>query len=110
MGYTLSACERETHIWWDESTDTAVLYTCSTSLMRKMDKLCESSPDLYQEDEARAGRLDGEVISREYHFPKDLLTFRSAFKKIELTEEQKEERRARLALAHAAKQAARERR
>ena len=79
MGYTLTAYERETYISWNEETEVATLYTASPRIMRKMDKLCQES-EFYTEDLGSRGRVDGEVISKTYSFPLDLLTFRKGYK------------------------------
>jgi hypothetical protein len=44
----LTKYERETIISYNEDTDKADVYTCSKSVMRKLDKLCEKYPDTYQ--------------------------------------------------------------
>jgi len=45
---TLSKYERETIITYSEDTDKADVYTCSKSIMRKLDKMCDYYPDTYR--------------------------------------------------------------
>ena len=59
----LEKCERETIIRYDEADNMASLYTASSSMIRKMDTLCEQHPDSY-----RCTRRD--QYGAEYSFPK----------------------------------------
>lgn len=46
MAYT--AEEKETYFNYDESSDVCHIYTCSRSLITKLDKLCKKFPDTYK--------------------------------------------------------------
>jgi len=72
MDYNLSRYEKETVVTFNEEEPFAELYTCSQSVMRKMDKLVNESDEisLYREDE----------ISKTYRFPKKLFKVRKPSK------------------------------
>jgi hypothetical protein len=44
----LSKYERETIITYNEESDRADIYTCSRTVMHKLDKLCDEYPETYQ--------------------------------------------------------------
>lgn len=46
MAYT--AEERETFFNFDDSSDICYIYTCSKTLMNKLDKLCKKFPNEYK--------------------------------------------------------------
>lgn len=91
MAYTLTKAERETIISFDEESGDAILYTASQIIMRRMDKLCETAPENYKElVNRRAFVVDGPdrlCISKQYSFPKRLLSFRAGKA---MSDEQKE--------------------
>jgi hypothetical protein len=49
--YFLNNYEKETIILWNEAEKTAEVYTCSKSMMRKMDELAEKSPTVQRTEE-----------------------------------------------------------
>lgn len=82
--------EQETVITWDNSTCMMQIYTADPALMRRLRGL--QSYKLIREH--RQG--DGKVIAAVFEAEKRLLTLRSKRVKVELTEEQRKERRERL--------------
>lgn len=66
--------ERETTILWDDEQKTAVLYTASPIVMRKLDRLCDEFPGVYdrvwQEIDA-----EGKVTAARYTLPKKYVKF-----------------------------------
>ena len=86
MPYNLSRYEQETHINWNEETDSAHIYTTSPRMIKKLDALAKAYPDVY---EARpAGVINGETVSRDYYVPVHYLGFKKP-----PTEKQREARR-----------------
>lgn len=79
--------EQETVIQISRDSDRMKIWTTDTMMMTRLDKLVETS-DLYEL--CREGKMDGEVVDKEYSAPKSMLTFRS--KKMELSEEEKRRR------------------
>lgn len=59
--------ERETVITYNEKEKTAVVYTCSPALVRKLDGLTSARPD-----ECRLLRCMPDGIGREYQVPKKM--------------------------------------
>lgn len=45
---TIPRYEQETVISWYATDEGALIYTCDTVMLRKMDKLCEQFPDTYK--------------------------------------------------------------
>ena len=75
--------ERETIIRFDDSSDTATLYTCNRSWMTKMDKLASKSTIVVIEKEDK--------YSKQYTFPKKMV-------KVNLPKEISVEEREKMAL------------
>ena len=75
----LSRAEMETIVNFDETGKTCHIYTCSKSVMRKLDKLCDKVPDQYK-------LVKTDENSKSYVTTKDLIKFRSRKK---LSDEQK---------------------
>ena len=93
--------DQETVISYGRTEDYAMVWTNDKTVMTKLDRLCERSPDNYICTEV--GRmLNGDGITDKQYkiMDKGLLSFRSNRVKIELTEEQKAERAERLRLAY----------
>lgn len=90
MANTLTKAERETVISFDEASGWANMYTASPTMIRRMDKLCETAPENYRELVNRRAVMDsdGECISKVYSFPKELIKLRP--RKRVLSEEQKQ--------------------
>jgi hypothetical protein len=72
---SLQDFERETAINWDDSTKSALFYTCNRSLMTKLNKLVESYPDTYKVK--RIIYDEFEVCGKEYILPKKLISIRT---------------------------------
>ncbi|MGL4283789.1 hypothetical protein [Eubacterium aggregans] len=81
--YNLTDAERETVINFDREGDMASLYTADRTVMTKLDKLCKQAQENYKLVREDAG------FSKTYEFPKDLITFRSRKRKLDLTDEQR---------------------
>lgn len=86
----LTNIERETIITFNAAEDTAEVYTADPVYIRKLDKLCEQSPDTYKFMEKLSAKRCKE--SKTYSMPKRLVKFRSP-----ITREISEEQRAALA-------------
>ena len=84
--YSIPANEQETTISFTRDGNCCSVWTSDTTVMTKLDKLCESAPELYIL--ANVGVVDGNIVDKEYFITdKKMLSFRSA--KRVLTEEQK---------------------
>lgn len=81
LSNSVSIAEQEVHISFMRDEDFAIIYTSDTTYMTKLNKLCNTSPDMYSLI-ADTGR--GKTYRVE---DKALISFRS--KKRELSEEQK---------------------
>lgn len=84
----LTRYEQETVINFNNDEDTMQVYTADPALMRRLKSL--PAYECIQKD-----RQDGKVIAMTFKASKKLLTLRSKRVKLELTEEQREERRER---------------
>lgn len=104
MGYTLNGYERETIITYNEAEKDAVIYTASPVIMRKLEKLEARNPELFREEVHERQFYQGELVSKRWKFPKDLLTIRSGY--VRMTEEQRARNAERLEAARMAKFAA----
>ena len=85
----LSRYEQEVIINFNGEEEHASLYTANLVWIRKMDKLLEQNPDQFRL--RRVERIKGEVVSKEYIFPKRFVSIRSRDIKRVLTEEQRKE-------------------
>ena len=63
----LTATERETFISYNEGERQAVVFTCSPSLIRELDRLCEKCSDIRRTKKALHGNT--------YRVPKSWLKF-----------------------------------
>lgn len=80
--YNLSVSEQEVTISWMRDEDFATIYASDSTAITKLDKLCITSPDMYQ-------CIKETKVSKTYRCnDKSLISFRS--KKRELSEEQKQ--------------------
>lgn len=80
---SLTKEEQETIILFDNSCNEAQVYTCSSSIMTRLDKLCKSHPDNYK-------LTKQDTQSKTYLLAdKRLISFRAERSKRELTDEQK---------------------
>lgn len=73
--------EQETHISFMRDEDFARIYTSDSTQITRLDKLCESNPDMYQLE--RDEKLSRSYICKD----KSMISFRS--KKRQISEEQK---------------------
>ena len=85
----LSRYEQEVIINFNAEEEHASLYTANPVWIRKMDKLLKQNPDQFRL--GRVERVKGEVVSKEYIFPKRFVSIRSRDIKRVLTEEQRQE-------------------
>lgn len=92
--YHQSKYEQEVIISLNAAEDTAEIYTADPVWIRKMDKLVQQNPEQF-----RPGKVEtyqGEIVAKRYTFPRRFVTIRSKDIKVELTDEQRAERAARL--------------
>lgn len=90
--------ERETHINMSHGSDKMKIYTTEYNIMRKLDRYVENNDNWKV---VEIGMVHGEVVSKTYEAPKDLLLLRE--KKRTMTEEQREAAAKRLRAYHASK-------
>lgn len=77
---------QECHIWTSDST-----------MITKLDKLCDKSPDFYKLDEV--GKIENDIVSKDYIVTdKNLISFRSG--RVILSEKQKQARAERMRNYH----------
>ena len=96
--------EQETHIHWMRTDSYAEVYTTDKTVMTKLDRLCEESPENYKVIDI--GTLKGVPIAKTYKISdQKLVSFRSRKITRELTEEQKKEITQRLNNARSPKSA-----
>ena len=91
--------ERETHINMIHGSSKMRIYTTEYNIMKKLDRYVEHNDNWKI---VEVGMVHGEVVSKTYEAPKDLLLIRE--KKRMLTEQQRADAAARLKAYHAAKQ------
>ena len=95
MSVSISIEEQEFSIQASRDKNIASMYVTDRTYMTKLDKLVESNPECYKV--VKVHRIDGDIIGKTYEFPKKLLSFRSGFvSRRELTEEEREQRVAKL--------------
>ena len=87
MGYFQEACEREVIINFDDASDMANLYTANKVWIRKMDKLVAEHPESFKF--RRQETYKGEVIAKDYTFPKRFVSIRTKDVKRNMTDEQR---------------------
>lgn len=92
--------ERETHINMVHGSNKMKIYTTEYNIMKKLDRYVENNENWKI---VEVGMVHGEVVSKTYEAPKDLLLIRE--KKRVLTEQQRADAAARLKAYHAAKHA-----
>ena len=92
--------ERETHINMVHGSSKMRIYTTEYNIMKKLDRYVENNENWKI---VEVGMVHGEVVSKTYEAPKDLLLIRE--KKRMLTEQQRADAAARLKAYHAAKHA-----
>ena len=85
----LSRYEQEVIINFNAEENEISLYTANPVWIRKMDKLIEQNPEQFRQ--GRVERVKGEIVSKEYFFPKRFVSIRSKDLKRNLSEEQRKE-------------------
>lgn len=87
--------EQENVIQISRDSNEAHIWTSDTTMMTKLDSFCSESDSWRL---TSTGRINGEIVNKEYVSDKALISFRkNRNKTTPLTEEQKEELRNRLA-------------
>lgn len=85
--YSIPTQEQETTINFSRTDDICIVWTSDKTVMTKLDRLCNTS-DNYEV--IKVGKVDGAIVDKEYQIKdKSLISFRSAKKVCNLTEEQK---------------------
>ena len=87
--------ERETHINMNSLGKTMQIYTTEKHIMRRLDRYVDESPNWKVVD---IGKLHGEIISKTYEAPRDLLLIRK--QKRVMSEEQRQKAAERLRAFH----------
>lgn len=83
--------EQETTISFSRDKDSAEIWTSDRTVMTKLDKLCEESPEYWKCKKVEKF-LDGSLANKVYTVTdKTLISFRSKKVKRELTDEQRAE-------------------
>ncbi len=90
MNYHQSAAEQEVIINFDRAGDEANLYTADPVWIRKLDKLVAEYPESFKV--RRQETYQGEVIAKDYTFPKRFITLRTKETRRTLTEEQRKKK------------------
>lgn len=89
--------EQETTISFSRIGDRVDIWTSDTTMITKLDKLCESAPELYKVN--KVGKVNGSVVGKDYTITdKSMVSFRSS--KRQMTEEQKQAAKARMQQLH----------
>jgi hypothetical protein len=91
--YALTNYEKETIFNFNEEEKTASIYTYNKALIKKLDKMCETHPKLYNLDKTD---IYGKHISKTYTVPKKMISVRMPVERKPLTEEQKNKLRQRM--------------
>lgn len=97
---SVSLQEQETTINIFRDRQECNIWTSDITVMTKLDKLCEKSPEYYRLVEV--GKCDGDIVSKDYIVTdKCLISFRGG--KVVLSEEQKQARAERMRNYHNSK-------
>lgn len=89
--------EQETVINFQRVGDLVDVWTTDTMIMTKLDKLCESAPNQYKCIEVGKVMFNKGLANKRYKVrDKKMISFRSMIRKLNLTDEQREEMRLRL--------------
>lgn len=87
---SVAVYEQETIIQFSRDSKSAEVYTSDTTVMNRLDKLCEQS-DSYTLIDTDVSQLNGEVVAKKYSVTdKSLISFRKNKSKRELTSEMRE--------------------
>lgn len=71
----LSRAEQEVVINFNLDEDTASIYTAYPKWINKLDRLCKANPEEFTCTAVH--KCEGKVVSKEYTFPKRLITIRT---------------------------------
>lgn len=89
--------EQETTISFSRVGDRVDIWTSDTTMITKLDKLCETAPELYKVN--KVGKVNGSVVDKDYVITdKSMISFRST--KRQMTEEQRQAAKARMLQLH----------
>lgn len=81
--------EQETVITIRRDRSAALVWTSDSTMITKLDKLCNSSPDYYKLIDT--GVIEGTIVNKEYKITdKTLISFRSSKTKRQLTDDQRQ--------------------
>lgn len=89
--------EQETTVSFNRGSDTASIWTSDSTVMTKLDKLVESSPECWQL--TRTDTVGKDLVGKEYTAKKRLISFRSKFTERVMTEAQRQASAERMRLA-----------
>ena len=96
---SISVDEQETTINFSRKHAGCEIWTSDTTVMTKLDKLCETSPEYYRLH--AIGEIDGEIVDKCYIVSnKKMVSFRSG--KVKLSESEKQARAERMRERHRA--------
>lgn len=82
--------EQETVINYYRDSDVCIVYTSDSTVMTKLDKLAEDESLSHWRVKQVHKLQSGELVGKTYETHKGLISFRSDFKSINLTEEQRQ--------------------
>ena len=86
--YNVPLEEQETIIQFNRDEKHATIYTSDSTMMTKLDKLCETAPDNYKCTKEET--IKGDTVSKFYRLEdKTLLSLRSKKKEMNYSEEQR---------------------
>lgn len=80
MGLTLQ--EQETTVNFYRDSDICTVYTSDSTVMTKLDKLAENPKAPHWKLKKEHKSQSGELVGKTYETHKDLISFRSDFKKV----------------------------
>jgi hypothetical protein len=84
----LSSEEQEVHVSFGRLDDRASIYVSDTRYINKLDKLVEKSPE-WKREHVEIIKATGELVGVTYSCPINLISFRSATKVVNMTDEEK---------------------
>ena len=86
--YSIPLDEQETIIQFTRDQKFATIYTSDSTMITKLDKLCETAPDNYKLEKSET--IDGGLVSNFYRLEdKSLISFRSKKVTLNLSDEQR---------------------
>ena len=84
----LSRIEQETIINFNAEEDLATVWAADPVWIRKFDKLVENNPDEFKC--TKEIKMDGTIVQKRYEMPKKLITIRSKTRKLDLSDEERQ--------------------